>query len=83
MKKKNHPTSPHPDLDISIPMPVPCCRSPAGAQAAGESLSLAVSLQACRDREDAPDIVSEVIDIFGSSVAMASGWVPPEEEAES
>ena len=82
MRKNSHRTSSQPELDISISMPLPLSCSQTGAQAAGDSLSLEVSLQSRRTREDTPDLAREAVDIFGSAAAMASGWVPPEEEVD-
>ena len=82
MKQPN--TEPAIELEITLPIGPPS----AGVSGigAGESLSLVTSIAA-----DAPGgcdaswdgMLLGVVDILGSAVAESTGWIPPEEEAES
>jgi hypothetical protein len=74
---RQKPRASDPDLGISMPMPISGPQD--GADIADDPLDLAVSLSACGDQDSVETLADSVVDILGSAVAIASGWVPPEE----
>lgn len=84
MRTTNENKPPETEAALEIKIAIPGIPNLFRSDISGESLSIVTSLvaRAAIDRKS-DDVVAEVVDIFGSAVAMASDWIPPEEKAES